>query len=71
MIDPVTYRNTIPNNKVVPVIKSRVDVKEMSRVEKMLLRPYAYGFGLGDKTWGRRTLSPLTPMGGLFLDFIL
>lgn len=58
MIDPIAYKEMVPNTKIVPNIHTPLDKSDLDETHKILMNPLAYGFNFGDKTWGK---SPLTP----------
>lgn len=52
MLDPVTFDQLQPNNKLVPRIYRPIRREVLTAEHKMLLNPVLYGFSLGDKQWG-------------------
>ncbi|KAH8890557.1 P-loop containing nucleoside triphosphate hydrolase protein [Thozetella sp. PMI_491] len=59
MIDPVTFDQIVPNNGVVPVIRTPVAEAALAEDQMVLLNPLLYGFSLGDKIWGAFAASRL------------
>ncbi|KAI0424044.1 P-loop containing nucleoside triphosphate hydrolase protein [Xylaria sp. FL1042] len=59
MIDPVTLNKSVPNNTIVPVIRTPLIEEKLTPDQKVLLNPLMYGFSLGDKIWGAFAVSKL------------
>lgn len=60
MIDPVAYKEMVPNTKIVPTIQKTLVRSDLDEMEKILVNPLAYGFNFGDKTWGKSADTPTT-----------
>lgn len=60
MIDPIAYKEMVPNTKIVPNIHTPLDKSVLDETHKILMNPLAYGFNFGDKTWGAFAISKLT-----------
>lgn len=58
MIDPIAYKEMVPNTKIVPIIHKTLVKSDLDETEKILMNPLAYGFNFGDKTWGKSILTP-------------
>ncbi|KAI1738087.1 P-loop containing nucleoside triphosphate hydrolase protein [Xylaria scruposa] len=59
MIDPVTLNKIVPNNTIVPAIRTSLVAENLTPEQKMLLNPLMYGFSFGDKIWGAFAVSQL------------
>jgi hypothetical protein len=53
MVDPVVFREIMPNNAIVPHIHKPLAGASLTDEQKLVINPLAYGFSLGDKIWGK------------------
>ncbi|KAK7705528.1 hypothetical protein SLS64_007895 [Diaporthe eres] len=58
VLDPVTFDQVRPNNRLVPRIA--LSVSDFTDEHKLLVDPVLYGFSLGDKIWGGFAVSSMT-----------
>ncbi|KAL3442972.1 hypothetical protein BJX65DRAFT_312274 [Aspergillus insuetus] len=62
VLDPATFDNMIPNNRLVPLIRAPIRPQQMTDDQKLLLSPVLYGFNLSEKRWGGFAIERLQPV---------